>query len=98
MGFKRLNTPVFSIPFSHHLSQYEQKYRGLHAPKFTVNPNLTAFRFFKYKDAFTTFQEIQSYLSGVLGSPEKELIEVSDRSKIIKSGFDLKTSFRNRKQ
>lgn len=96
--FKQLNTPIFSIPFSHHLSQSEQKYRSLHAPKFTVNPNLANFRFFKYKDAFTTFQEIQSYLSGVLGSPEKELIEVSDRSKILKSGFDLKTSFRNRKQ
>jgi hypothetical protein len=96
--FKQLNTPIFAISLGSHLSQYEQQCQGLYAPKFTVNPNLAAFKFFKYKDAFTTFQEIQSYLSGVLGSPEPETIEVSDRSKIVKAGFDLKTSFRNRKQ
>jgi hypothetical protein len=96
--FKQLNTPIFSISLGSRLSQYEQKHQGLYAPRFTVNPNLAAFKFFKYKDAFTTFQEIQSYLAGVLGSPEPEIIEVSDRSKIVKSGFDLKTSFRNRKQ
>jgi hypothetical protein len=96
--FKQLNTPIFSISLRSRLSQYEQKCQGLYAPKFTINPNLAAFRFFKYKDAFTTFQEIQSYLSGVLGSPEADTIEVSDRSKIVKAGFDLKTSFRKRKQ
>jgi hypothetical protein len=96
--FKQLNTPIFAISLRSHLSQYEQQCQGLYAPKFTVNPNLAAFKFFKYKDAFTTFQEIQSYLSGVLGSPEPLTIEVSDRSKIVKAGFDLKTSFRNRKQ
>jgi hypothetical protein len=96
--FKQLNTPIFSISLRSPLSRSEQKCQGLYAPKFTVNPNLAAFKFFKYKDAFTTFQEIQSYLSGVLSSPEPEIIEVSDRSKIVKSGFDLKTSFRNRKQ
>jgi hypothetical protein len=96
--FKQLNTPIFSISLGSHLNRYEQQCQGLYAPKFTVNPNLAAFKFFKYKDAFTTFQEIQSYLAGVLGSPEPEIIELSDRSKIVKSGFDLKTSFRQRKQ
>ncbi len=96
--FKQLNTPIFSISLGSHLSRYEQNCQGLYAPKFTVDPNLAAFKFFKYQDAFTAFQEIQSYLAGVLGSPEPSTIEVSDRSKIIKSGFDLKTSFRKRKQ
>ena len=44
------------------------------------------------------FQLIQSYISGVLGAKENDIIEVDNTSKILKVGFDLKTSFRKDKQ
>ena len=44
-------------------------------------------------DTFTAFQEIQMYISGVLGTGEKEIIEVEDKYKIPQHGFN-KWSFR----
>jgi hypothetical protein len=49
-------------------------------------------------DAFTAFQSIQSYISGILGTKENDIIEISNNSKIVKAGFDLKTSFRKDKK
>ena len=64
---------------------------------FTLNPNLKDLHFHKYKDSYSTFQDIQSYLSGILGIAQHPTLELSDRSKILKAGFDPKTSFRKGK-
>ena len=96
--FSQLNTPIFSVPFCHQLNHYEQKNESSYASKFTINPNLDSYRFFRYKDTVTAFQEIQSYLSSNLVSPTKSIVELTDQSRIIKAGFDLKTSFRKPKQ
>jgi hypothetical protein len=40
------------------------------------------------------FQEIQMFISGVLGIDENPTVEVSDKDKIISRGFDYKWSFR----
>lgn len=61
---------------------------------FTVNPILKDFDFFKVFDAFSAFQEIEMFIGGVLGVGEKEVIEVSDKTKIEGHGFDYKWSFR----
>jgi len=58
-----------------------------------VNPNLKEYEFYKVVDAFTAFQELQMFISGVLGTGEKEIIEVADEHKISQHGFD-KWSFR----
>lgn len=47
-------------------------------------------------DAFTAFQEIEMYVGGVIGTPEKEIIEVSDVDKRNSKGFD-NYSFKTRK-
>lgn len=47
-------------------------------------------------DAFTAFQEIDMYVGGVIGSEEKEIIEVSDIDKRNSKGFD-NYSFKTRK-
>ena len=89
-------------------STFEKQYRKLNSilqrkvdiaiEKFEVNPNLNNYKFFKAHDTFTAFQNLQSYISGVLGTKENDIIEVSNKSKIIKAGFDLKTSFRKEKK
>jgi hypothetical protein len=63
-----------------------------------LNPCLNDLQFYKYQDAYSAFQSIQGYISGVLGTTSKPVVEISNNSKIIKAGFDLKTSFRKRKQ
>ena len=40
------------------------------------------------------FQEIEMYISGVLGINNKPTVEISDKNKIVGRGFDLKYSFR----
>lgn len=63
-------------------------------PYFITNPKLSGYEFFKIFNPFLTFQEIQMFLQGVLGSLEKELITVSEKDRVKQHGFD-KWSFRN---
>ena len=59
------------------------------------NPCLKDYKFYKMFNPSQTFQEIQMYLQGVLGSKEKESKELSDIEKIEQHGMDKKWSFRN---
>jgi hypothetical protein len=95
--FQQFKTPLFHVPLisSEHFTP--QRLETLQAT-FTLNPNLKDLQFQKYKDAYSTFQDIQSYISGILGITTPETIELSDRSKILKAGFDPKISFRKGKQ
>ena len=63
-----------------------------------LNPVLKDFLFFKVKDAFTAFQEIQQYISGVIGVGNNEPIVTDDKYKILAAGFSLTTSFRKDKE
>lgn len=60
---------------------------------YPVLKNLT--RSFKM-DAFAIYQEIEMFLGGVMGSSEKEIIEISDVDKRNSKGFD-NYSFKKRK-
>lgn len=59
-----------------------------------LNPSLKDFEFYKCMDTYQVFQELEMYIGGVIGSNGKDTVEVSDESKIVGKGFDLKTSFR----
>jgi hypothetical protein len=96
--FRKFDTPIFITDIIAHPSDYEFKHPGLYLPDFTLNPRLGELKFYQYKDAYSAFQEIQGYISGVLGGAAKPTIELSDKSKIIKAGFDPKTSFRKGKE
>lgn len=78
--FRDINAPVFVY----------DSYMG--RPRrndvFTINPNLKEWEFYKVVDAFTAFQEISMFIGGVLGTGEKEIIEVADKHKIAQHGFD----------
>lgn len=59
-----------------------------------INGNLKLVEFFKLFDPFMAFQEIEMYITGVLGINNKPMVEISDKDKIAGHGFDPKYSFR----
>lgn len=60
-------------------------------------PVLKNYQFYKLKDPYTCFQELSQFLSNVFVSTSSaETVEVSDKTKIQKHGFDKK-SFRKEK-
>lgn len=62
--------------------------------KVWMNPSaLKNWEFYKVKDSFTMFMEVDQWVSGVLPQ-NAETIVLSDKSKIVKAGFDIKHSFR----
>jgi hypothetical protein len=90
------NLPVI-LPNESKLSHYEQKYPQLYTNPIELNPSLSNYQWYKWMDAYQCFQEIQSFISGVLGKAETILPETSNQTKIVKAGFDLKKSFRKPK-
>lgn len=59
-----------------------------------LNPKLKDFKFMRVKDPQTAFQDIFSYISGVLGISAPETVELSDKELAKKRGHDGKYSFR----
>ena len=86
--FRKYNAPIFLYDSFHARPRRE--------PQFIVNPILKDWEFYKVVDAFTAFTELQMYISGVLGTGEKEIIEISNENKIEQHGFDRKWSFRRK--
>lgn len=59
-----------------------------------LNPELTPLQFFRAVDAYTAFQELSMYLSGVLRVNEPDTLEIADPVRLEGHGFDKATSFR----
>jgi hypothetical protein len=91
--FQQFQVPVFVVPMESYIQTNAELDPSLYQPLFTLNPNLKELQFPKYKDAYSAFQEIQGYISGILGADDRPTVELSDRSKILKAGFDPKISF-----
>lgn len=59
------------------------------------NPCLRNFGFASQVDPYTAFQEINMFITNVFGVGEPDTIEIDEKYKIEKHGFDKKTSFRH---
>lgn len=94
--FQQFGAPIFHTSIAIRRSARDRS--QLLLSDFNVNPCLNELQFYKYKDTYSAFQLIQSYISGVLGTDSQPMVEISNNSKITKAGFDLKTSFRKGKQ
>jgi len=81
--FFKLNVPIFVID----VNPREEK--------LIINDELGQYQFYKLFDSYRAFQEVQMFISGVLGVGNKPIIQISDKDKILGHGYDLKTSFRN---
>jgi len=77
--FRKYHVPVFKLVL------------GFSKNNLELNPCLKDLHFYKYFDAPTAFQEIYMYLSGVLGSVEKDVTNISDKVKLQQHGFDDKS-------
>lgn len=93
--FRKYKTPIFVYDHDYNRTYLGKYYRQLNH-RFIINPNLDRYEFYKKFNSFDAFQEIQMFLSGVLGNSEKEIIKVADKYKIEQHGFD-KWSFRKEK-
>ena len=61
--------------------------------KVVTEPNLSEYEFVKVMPPTIAYQEIEMFLSGVLGQANAEPINISDKDRIYQHGFDKK-SFR----
>lgn len=88
--FREINAPIFI--YDSDFERFDLKQYRSHS-KFIINPILKDYEFYKVIDTYTAFQEIQMFISGVLGIGESEIVEIEDKYKIPQHGFD-KWSFR----
>jgi hypothetical protein len=95
--FREFNTPVFIYDGDYGRTDINERCSNPNNPKFFINPLLKEYQFYKVFDAVQAFQEIQMFLSGVLGNKEKDIVVVADKYKIEQHGFD-KWSFRKEPQ
>jgi hypothetical protein len=58
-----------------------------------LNPKLSDYEFYRVHPAPQAYQEIEMYISGVLGEANKEPINISDKDRIYQHGFNER-SFR----
>lgn len=92
--FVRHQIPIFLVAIDGKIRTRDERTRQyLHKKQYVVNPCLKDVQFYKVKDTWTAFQEIDMFLGGVLTS-QPEMIEVSNESKILNSGLDPKWGFR----
>lgn len=66
--------------------------------RLTINARLSPFGFQKVKGPFEAYQEIDSFLSGVIGTNNNPPDNITDIQKIHNHGFDKVTSFRKMKR
>lgn len=88
--FVNLKTPVFVTEI---ISSWSRTHHQSDKVEVTLNPNLEAIEFYKVKNPFEAYQEIEQFLSGILGMNDPEMIQIADEDMIVKKGFN-KMSFR----
>lgn len=86
--FHKFQTPLFT------LSYLNKNPRNNSRTRITLGPNLKDLGFHRIKDTYTAYQDIFQYVAGVLNQKENNTVNISDKDKIHKHGFD-KHSFRN---
>lgn len=98
---REYNAPIIKVVYTYidKQSNYQDN-RGRWRHKVTIetNPSLKAIGFQKVKDAFTAYQELDSYIFGVLGVDANPIVQTSDKDRLVAHGFDNRVSFRNMKR
>lgn len=90
--FSAHRTPIFVFePGTKYFyrSNKQTPYRSL-----VLSPNLKDLEFYKVKDPISAFQDVYSYISGVLGMPIKKAKPIDDKVMAASKGHDSPYSFR----
>lgn len=82
--FFELGNPIFVSKFN--ISSQENV--------IVTNPCLKKYNFQTYMDPFSAFQEIDMFLSGVLGQAHPPITQISDKEMAKKKGFGHKYAFK----
>ncbi len=61
-----------------------------------VNPSLAQLHFATIMDPYSAFQEVSMFVGGVMAAPANPMVEISDKTKILKAGLDPVYGFRTR--
>jgi hypothetical protein len=61
-----------------------------------VNPCLEDLQFARVRDPFSAFQDIASFIGGIMPGRQSPMITLSDRTQVVKKGFDPVYGFRTR--
>lgn len=64
--------------------------------KVIVDKPLKNVDFYRVKDSYTCYQELDMWLSGTLSYPQNFMIDIEDKYKVLEHGFDPKYGFRTR--
>lgn len=59
--------------------------------KLTINPVLKQFQFGKLFDAYSAFQELDMFLSGMAVNEDDHMAKISDKDMLIEKGFDCRS-------
>jgi len=92
--FKYKGTP---IDLNFHFSVGSPIINIIKYKKIEINPVLKYIEFYKVIDTFTAYQELSMFISGVMGGQSPPMIEIDDKTRLEKHGFD-KFSFRKEKE
>lgn len=98
---RQYNAPIIRVGYTYidkHGNYQDNRGRWRHKVTIETNPSLKALGFQKVKDAFTAYQELDSYIFGVLGVDVNPTVQTSDKDRLVAHGFDNRTSFRNMKR
>lgn len=98
---REYNAPILhisSVSMDRQSSYQDNTGRHRRMVTMQTNPWLKAIGFQKVKDAFTAYQEIDSYVFGVLGVDANPTVQTSDKDRLEAHGFDNRVSFRNMKR
>ena len=92
--FIEYNTPIFVYGTSKPTTYRSYNSHNTPEENFFINPKLKDYGFVKVFDPYMAFQEIQMYVSGVLGNNEDgKQPKMSEKQKVAQHGMD-KWSFR----
>lgn len=83
-SFHKFKTPLFLIKTDR---TYNGWFRSIELT-ITLNPCLKDVSFFKVKDPYTTFQDIDMFFSGVLGNTEVDTVQINDTDMRDAKGFN----------
>lgn len=98
---RQYNAPIIRVGYTYidkHGNYQDSTGRWRHKVTIETNPSLKALGFQKVKDAFTAYQELDSYIFGVLGVDANPIVQTSDKDRLVAHGFDNRVSFRNMKR
>jgi hypothetical protein len=101
--FLEKHVPIFVFDFQTNLTDsklFDEKIKldfgnRVHNGRFILyNPCLENYQFYKLFNTVQAFQKIQMYMQDILCKKEDNMIQISNKDKILQHGYDIKWSFR----